>query len=85
MVTLTVPGSTLATFGAAGLMGGAMSGLGSKRVKPCCGLLLTVVKSPPTKSCRPSVAKASGPSGLPFVSGYQGPSRPSVGFCASRL
>jgi hypothetical protein len=42
------------------------------------------VKSPPTNSWVPSVAKALGPSGMPLVLGYQGPSDPSVVRSTSR-
>src|SRR5215216_2561504 len=84
----TVPGLTLATVGGAGLSGGALnapvSAVPANRVKPCCGLPFTYVESPPTNSCLPSVANTCGPSGMPFGSAYQGPSRPSLVFWTRR-
>ncbi len=80
----TWPGSMLEAAGSLGWRGLVRSGGPPKRVKPCCARLFTLRKSPPTKSLVPSVAKARGPSGLPLVLGYQGPSVPSESFSTSR-
>src|SRR6266487_4056031 len=59
-------------------VGDEVSGVGLKIAKPCCPLLLTVVKSPPRKSWVPSVAITRGPRLLPFVFGVQCPIEPST-------
>src|SRR6266496_451028 len=82
--SFTWPLVMLLAVGTLGCRGLVRSGGPPKRVKPCCALLLTVPKSPPTKSWVPSVAKARGPSGLPLVLGYQGPIEPSESRSTSR-
>ena len=62
----------------------AMERQGPNRVSPCWATLLTVLKSPPTNNCVPSVVMALGPSGLPLVLGNQWPMCPSVGLSTTR-